>query len=190
MNARTSIRLAATVGVLTMPAMSAAAASASTLKGTFHISSGSYIRMREPTGSYFQNPYSTAKNKTYTLLVSAPGAGLRTGVIQSAPSPAFDAKGNSLAKSIIEPTSFTGILFGAATTTAPSISVSSGKLSGQVKGLLAEWNKQTFKQGGTVTGTYNAKTHGYVLTWHALVKGGPFNGFTGYWRLQGTFSPS
>jgi hypothetical protein len=38
-----------------------------------------------------------------------------------------------------------------------------------------------------VTGTYNAKTHGFVLSWTSQVVGGPFNGFTGDWHLTGTF---
>ena len=30
-----------------------------------------------------------------------------------------------------------------------------------------------------ITGTYNAKTRAFVLTWTSQVVGGPFNGFTG-----------
>jgi hypothetical protein len=41
-----------------------------------------------------------------------------------------------------------------------------------------------------VTGTYNSKTHAFVLTWASAVIGGPFNSFTGYWHLQGRFIPS
>ena len=36
-----------------------------------------------------------------------------------------------------------------------------------------------------VTGTYNSKTHAFLLTRASAVVGGPFNGFTGYWHLQG-----
>jgi hypothetical protein len=57
-----------------------------------------------------------------------------------------------------------------------------------VDGFTAEWNKLSFKQGGQVTGTYNAQTHAYVLTWSSLISGGPFNGFTGVWHLKGTFA--
>ena len=39
-----------------------------------------------------------------------------------------------------------------------------------------------------MTGTYNAKTHAYVLNWTSQVVGGPFNGFTGDWHLTGTFA--
>jgi hypothetical protein len=175
--------------VLAALALPAAPASAASLKGVFHIGPGSYIRLRQPnSGPFFSNPYSAASDKTYTLLSSGSGGGLRTTAVQAPPSPAFDAKGNSLAGSIIKPTNFAGILFGLATTSAPSISVSGRTLSGQVNGLVAQWNKQTFKQGGKVSGTYNAKTHRYQLTWTSLVSGGPFNGFTGYWLLEGTYS--
>ena len=187
MRARSLTIGATLLGALVSPSLSAAAE----LKGVFHIDTGSYIRLREPkSGPFFKNPYSADTNKTYTLVTSGSQGGLRTGVTQPAPTPAFDAKGNSLSGAIIKPANFTGILFGLATTSAPSISVSDNKLTGQLDGLVAQWNKQTFKQGGTVTGTYNAKTHRYVLTWTSLVSGGPFNGFTGYWRLQGTFSAS
>ena len=42
--------------------------------------------------------------------------------------------------------------------------------------------------GNRVTGTYNAKTHAFVMTWTSLISGGPFNGFTGYWHLTGKVS--
>ena len=85
-----------------------------------------------------------------------------------------------------------GIEFGLVTVgTAPSISVSGGRLSGQVRGFTAEWNKLSFPQGSSnVSGTYNAKTHAYVLTWTSKISGGPFNGFTGSWHLQGKFVAS
>lgn len=108
--------------------------------------------------------------------------------MQPAPSPAFDGNGDSLAGRIIRPTDFAGIDFGVATIgSPPSVSASAGKLSGQVNAFTAEWNHLTFNQGGKVTGTYNSHTHAYVLTWSSLISGGPFNGFTGYWHLTGTF---
>ena len=178
----------AALAAVTLPAASAAAAP---LKGVFHIASGSYIRLRDPSsGPFFSNPYSADADKTYTLLTAGSAGGLRTGTTQGAPATPFDSKGDSLAGKIIKPTNFAGILFGVVTTSAPSISVSGNKLSGQVNGLVAEWNNQTFKQGAKVTGTYNSRTRDYDLTWTSLVSGGPFNGFTGYWNLQGTFSAS
>ena len=189
MNTRPRVRLGVALVALALPSLAVAnSAGAATLKGVFKIGSGSYFRMGEPNGSFFSNPYSADSNKTYTLITHGSQGGLRTGAAQKAPSPSFDARGDSLAGAIIKPTNFTGIRFGVATTSAPAISVSGGRLSGQINGLVAEWNEQVFKQGNKVTGTYNARTHHYVLTWKALIKGGPFNGFTGYWRLQGTFS--
>ena len=89
---------------------------------------------------------------------------------------------------ILAPANFTGIKFGLVTVgTAPSITASGGRLSGQLTGFTAQWNKLSFKQGATVTGTYNAQTHAYVLTWSSRISGGPFNGFTGIWHLQGTY---
>jgi len=159
------------------------------LNGLFRVATGSYFRMIYPGGGkYFKNPYSKDANKTYTLIIGGTDGGLRTGVLQPAPTPAFDDHGNSLAGRIIQPTDFTGINFGLATEgIVPEISVSGVRLSGQVKGFTAEWNKLSFGQGGQVTGSYNAKTHIYVLTWSSKISGGPFNGFTGSWYLTGKF---
>ena len=35
-------------------------------------------------------------------------------------------------------------------------------------------------------GTYDPDTGTYVLQWASQVEGGPFNGFTGIWHLEGT----
>ena len=44
--------------------------------------------------------------------------------------------------------------------------------------------------GGGATGTYDAKSRAFVLEWTSHIDGGPFNGFTGLWHLEGTFEPS
>jgi len=44
--------------------------------------------------------------------------------------------------------------------------------------------------GADASGTYNPTTHTFVLEWTSLIVGGPFNGFTGFWHLQGVFDPS
>ena len=44
--------------------------------------------------------------------------------------------------------------------------------------------------GGGATGSYDAKTGAFVLEWTSHIDGGPFNGFTGLWHLEGTFEPS
>ena len=133
MNSRFATRLGAGLAAFAVAAIAAAPAGAQQLKGLFRISAGSYFRMEEPAGAkakFFANPYSTDANKTYTLVTGGTDGGLRTGVLQSAPTPAFDAKGDSLAKGIIAPANFTGIKFGLVTVgTAPSITASGGRLS-------------------------------------------------------------
>jgi hypothetical protein len=44
--------------------------------------------------------------------------------------------------------------------------------------------------GADATGTYNSNTHAFVLEWTSLIVGGPFNGFTGFWHLEGVYEPS
>ena len=63
----------------------------------------------------------------------------------------------------------------------------------------AEWNRQYFNQGSPkpdgskpgitspVTGTFDAKTRAFTLEWTSSIVGGPFNGFTGQWHLEGTY---
>jgi hypothetical protein len=178
---------------------------------------GSYFRMLVPGGtlngsdaSYITNASSSASDQTYTLLSPGTAGGLETGSFQPAPTPAFDGSGNALADSIVQPTGFFGLNFSvetqnpdaqtATTVVAPSISSTKGALSGNLQALSASWNGQYFNQGspkpdGTfptpttaVTGTYNATTQAYTLTWASLIVGGPFNGFTGQWFLSGTFA--
>jgi hypothetical protein len=191
MTNRLKLRLMATaVSAMAVPLVAAGPGlAAQRLNGVLHIGSGSYIRMGLPGGGFFSNPYSKDANKTYTTFVSGVGGGIRAGVAQKAPSPAFDAHGNSLANSIITPTNFTGIRFGVVTTVPPTFYLSGNRLTGHLRNLYAEWNKQTFRQGAIVSGTYNSATHHYTLTWQTKVLGGPFDGYTGYWHLQGTVSP-
>lgn len=44
-------------------------------------------------------------------------------------------------------------------------------------------------QGPSATGSYNAATRAFTLQWTSLIVGGPFNGFTGVWHLEGVFEP-
>lgn len=44
--------------------------------------------------------------------------------------------------------------------------------------------------GTGASGTFDAKTGAFVLEWTSLIVGGPFNGFTGLWHLEGVFQPS
>lgn len=178
------------------------------LNGTFLIENGSYFRMKYPTGNrYFRNPDSSARDKTYTSLRGGSAGGLISGAYQGQPRRGFDSRGNSRASSIIRPVKFAGIKFGLGTFTAdpqsrrsvprPSFRLSGTTISGQTTAVTAAWNKQYFNQGapkpgagGTVRlGAYNPKNRRYVLTWSSRIRGGPFNGFTGIWRLIGTFRP-
>jgi hypothetical protein len=156
---------------------------------------------------YFENPDSRAGDKTYTLLRPGTDGGLKLGSFQAPPSPAFDGKGNARAKRITLPEKFTGINFSISTAAkdaqsgvavkAPKLYVTRGKVSGDLRAWTAEWNSTYFNQGapkpnGTfpgftrpVNGTYNAKTHAFEIAWYSSIVGGPFNGFTGYWHLQG-----
>ena len=71
--------------------------------------------------------------------------------------------------------------------------------SGQITAWDAQWKGLSFNQGapkadGTFpgstalpTGTYDAATGHYVLTWTSVIVGGPFGGFIGEWHLEGTF---
>lgn len=142
------------------------------------------------------------------------GGGLSTEDYQPAPTPAFagGSSGGALADQIIEPVPFYAINFSAETAATdaqtgghdpvPSILDDNGQLAGQITAWNAQWNGQSFNQGtpkpnGTVpapttplTGTYDATTHAFTLQWKSLIVGGPFNGFTGYWRLTGTFVPA
>ncbi|GAB0103757.1 hypothetical protein JMUB6875_27310 [Nocardia sp. JMUB6875] len=49
--------------------------------------------------------------------------------------------------------------------------------------------KSDAAQGPSATGTYDARTKAFTLQWTSLIVGGPFNGFTGVWHLEGTFEP-
>jgi len=163
-------------------------------------------------GKFFDNPDSQCADKTYTLASPGTQGGLITGKYQPSPNPAFTSSGGALASDIVQPQSFTAINFSIATSKTdpqssksvppPSIIDRGGKLSGQIEAWSAAWNKLYFNQGSPkpggsqpgltrpLTGTYDASTHAFVITWTSEVVGGPFNGFTGYWHLAGTFVQS
>lgn len=174
---------------------------------------GTYFRMLLPGAAdkYFSNPDSTATDKTYTLLRPGSDGGLELGRFQRPPSPAFSTTGFALASRIVQPQKFAAINFSistapadaqsGATVAAPSLTLHGTKLTGSLKAWTAEWNKIYFNQGSPkpngaypgltrpVTGTYNRKTKTFTLTWYSAIVGGPFNGFTGYWHLQGRLKP-
>jgi hypothetical protein len=215
---------AVSLSVLAPSAPSGASSAKRALVGTFKLTpgactgetvTGSYFRMIVPGGSvasgkFFDNPDSLCDDKSYTLAIPGTQGGLVTGKYQPNHTPAFSAQGGALVDSIVQPESFTAIDFSIATNKIdpqtgksvppPSLSVTSGKISGQLQSWSASWNKLYFNQGSPkpgggdpgltapITGTYNAKTHTFVLGWTSQVVGGPFNGFTGLWHLTGTFA--
>jgi hypothetical protein len=178
---------------------------------------GSYFRMVQPTGNTTSGPWvdnadSTCADGTYTPLAPGTDGGLVTGTHQPAPNPGFDAKGNSLAARVIHPVRFFGVDFSASTnatdlqtgtaTALPTLRSDGGKLSGDLSAFAATWNKQAFNQGapkpggatpgGTAlpSGTYDASTRAFSVTWASQIVGGPFGSFTGVWHLEGTFVPA
>jgi hypothetical protein len=174
---------------------------------------GSYFRMILPGGvdKYFANADSRAADKTYTLFRTGREKGLKLGAFQEPPTPAFSANGFALSKRIVQPETFAGIDFSISTAatdaqtgqkaTVPRLFATGRRLTGDFRAWTAEWNSIYFNQGAPkpngsfpgftkpVNGTYDKKTGKYELSWYSLIVGGPFNGFTGSWHLQGTLVP-
>jgi hypothetical protein len=222
--------LAAAIGASALAGGAALAVAATPLSGTLSIApgkyvppskgkaghyTGSYFRMLTPgaTDKYFINVDSKAKDKSYTLFIPGSEKGLRLGVFQPPPTPAFAPDGFALASTIVQPMTFAGINFSISTAptdaqsglpdTPPSLSVTGNQVTGNFGSWTAEWNSIYFNQGAPkpgsepypgvtkpVTGTYNKKTKAYQIIWDSLIVGGPFNGFAGYWHLEGKLLPS
>lgn len=179
--------------------------------------SGSYFRMVDRGGTvahgkYFHNPDSPCKDQSYSVESPGTDGGIVTGHYEPSPAKPFNAKGDSLAGKIAKPGTFTAIAFGIETdpvdpqthqkVPAPAIYDDNGRLTGNLEALSASWNNQYFNQGSPkpgggypglttpVRGTYNAKTGAFVLSWSSQIQGGAFDGFGGYWHLQGHFTPA
>lgn len=179
--------------------------------------SGSYFRMIQGGGTVADGPFvanadSTCADQTYSPL--APGStGLVTGSFQPQPAEPFDAGGNGLADVIVAPTKFFGANFAVstnetdpasgATVTAPSIVLAAdGTLSGDLRAISVAWNGQQFNQGSPkpddsrpglttdLTGSLDPVTGEFVIEWISQIVGGPFDGFSGVWRLEGVFTAS
>ncbi|WP_370248811.1 hypothetical protein [Nocardioides sp.] len=179
--------------------------------------SGSYFRMVNSGGTleegpYFPNPDSSCSDPSITPIAPGTDGGLVTGGYQPSPDPAFDDQGNAQADGITAPAGFAAIQFGLSTqetdpqtgteVPAPEILAADGELSGQITAWSASWNSLYFNQGSPkpdgsspgltapVSGTYDEETGRFVLEWASAVVDGPFNGFTGVWHLEGTFTPA
>jgi hypothetical protein len=207
-HAAKKVELKGTLGI--SPGKPATKAQQKTTKAKY---TGSYFRMILPGGTdkYFANSDSRATDKSYTLFRTGRDKGLKLGAFQEPPEPAFADNGFALSRRIVLPEIFAGIAFSissAATdaqtgqkASVPRLYATGRKLSGDLRAWTAEWNKIYFNQGapkpnGTfpgftkpVNGTYDKKTGKYELSWYSLIVGGPFNGFTGYWHLQGKLIP-
>lgn len=182
------------------------------------VTSGSYFRMvtaggTPESGPYVSNGDSPCGDESYTPLAPGTDGGLVTGSYQPHPEPAFDDDGNALAARLTQPEAFFGTEFSTATnpvdpqtgTDVPHPEVThdgSGNLGGDLRAFAAAWNNQHFNQGAPKpdgsrpgntrgpTGTYDPNTGAFTLEWTSLIRGGPFDGFTGVWHLEGTFEPA
>ncbi len=180
------------------------------LVGTFSIDdavcdaadvAGSYFRMQQPDESFIPNADSVCVDTTYSGLTGGTDGGLVTGVYQEAPDPAFDDAGNGTADMIFAPVLFFAVAFAGATDSAeavPMLTATGSELTGDLAAFTAYYGGGSFNQGapkpdGTgeaPMGTIDPETGAYVLDWTSLISGGSFDGFTGVWHLEGTFTPN
>jgi hypothetical protein len=180
------------------------------LVGTFSIDdavcdtpdvTGSYFRMLQPDGNYIPNADSACVDTTYSGLTAGVDGGLVTGAYQAAPDPAFDATGNATADAIFAPVPFFGVAFAGATDPAeamPMLVATDGVLTGDLAAFTAYYGGGNFNQGApkpdgsgeAPTGTIDPETGAYTVEWTSLISGGAFDGFTGVWHLEGTFTPN
>ncbi|HET7481632.1 MAG TPA: hypothetical protein VFK89_02100 [Actinomycetota bacterium] len=179
------------------------------------VTEGSYFRMIQPRGDAEKGPFinngnSPCGDNTYTPMEPGADGGLASGSYQPNPDPAFDRAGNSQASGIFEPLNFQGIAYGGSTNEvdpqtkaevpAPSFATDgSGHLTGDVRAVSVGWNNQHFNQGApkpdgstpgltkAPSGSFDSTTGAFVMEWTSTISGGPFDGFTGLWHLEGTF---
>ena len=96
---------------------------------------------------------------------------------------------------------FFAVAFAGATDSAeamPTLTATGGELTGDLSAFTAYYGGGSFNQGapkpdGTgeaPMGTIDPETGAYVLDWTSLISGGSFDGFTGVWHLEGTFTPN
>ncbi len=157
---------------------------------------GSWFQMVSPGGTAEAGPFvpngdSACADTNYSLLSPGMDAGVRTDAVQAAPDPAFDETGNGLAVDIFSPVPFFGVAFAGAMDAAgaaPSASAADGVLTLDLTAFTAYYGGGMFSQGAVATGTIDPETGAYVVQWTSLISGGSFDGFTGVWHLEGTFT--
>lgn len=195
------------VGVFAIEAGSCGGAGAAT---------GSTFRMVQPGGSasgpFLSNSDSPCRDQTVTPLAPGSDGGLSTAAFQPNPAKAFDGGGGGTASAIVKPQKFMGVAFAVSTNDKdpqtgasvpkPVVTADNRKLTGDLRALSVAYNGQHFNQGspkpdgsrpgltGGPTGTYDATSGAFTLEWTSTIVGGPFNGFTGTWHLEGTFRGS
>ncbi len=180
------------------------------------VTDGSYFRMVQSGGDLQEGPFvpngdSPCGDTTYTALEPGTDGGLHAGQHQPAPDPAFDDDGHGLADRITAPQPWFAVQFALSTNPTdpqtgeevapPTITHDgAGDLTGDLRAVAASWNGQHFNQGSPkpdgsepghtrpVTGSYDPATGEYTLEWASHIVGGPFDGFTGVWHLEGTVS--
>lgn len=178
------------------------------------VTGGSYFRMVQSGGDLTEGPFvpnndSPCSDATYTPLEPGTDGGLLLGDHQPVPEPAFDEDGHALADRITAPQPWFAVRFGLSTNAVdpqsgeqvppPEVARDGpGRLTGDLRAISASWNGQHFNQGspkpdGTrpgdtrpVSGSYDPATGAYTLEWASQIVGGPFDGFTGLWHLEGT----
>ena len=152
-------------------------------------------------GPFIPNGDSSCGDPTFSGLVPGADGGLVTGTSQAAPDPAFDEAGNGLADAIFQPVTFFAVSFAGATDPAeavPTLTATDGVLSGDLSAFTAYYGAGQFNQGAPKpdgsgdgpVGTIDVETGAYVLDWTSVISGGSFDGFTGVWHFEGTFTPA
>jgi hypothetical protein len=180
------------------------------------VTTGSYFRMVQPggdpeSGPFVDNVDAGCGDASFTPLAPGTDGGLVTGEYQPQPDPPFtgDSQGGA-ADTILEPAPFFAIDFAVSTnevdpqtsTDVPEPSLTAaddGSLGGDLSAWGVAYSGQFFNQGSPKpdgsrpgntagpSGTYDPSTKKFVLEWTSLIVGGPFDGFTGIWHLEGTF---
>ncbi|MHB1950995.1 MAG: PEP-CTERM sorting domain-containing protein [Acidiferrobacteraceae bacterium] len=68
----------------------------------------------------------------------------------------------------------------------PTFDATGSTITGNLSAFTVFWNGTNFNQGANpVSGTWNATTGAYNVSWSSTINGGPFNGQTGNWSLNG-----
>lgn len=67
-----------------------------------------------------------------------------------------------------------------------TVDAATNSITVDMSNWTAFWNGTNFNQGApSVIGTWNSGTGAFNIAWSSTVVGGPFNGQTGNWSLQG-----